>query len=605
MKGAVSLWSMGALRSFSVPRGKGEMGDKACYGRLRADVLVIGGGGAGTRAAIEAARCAPELQIFLVNRGLIGRSGLTSMANGGIHWVEHPEDSFDAHFNDVVRMGYYLNDQNLVEVLVQEAPIRGRELVAWGARMLMDGDKPLLLDPKGSGCSYPRAHVIPGNTFMRTLYRKAKGYRNIRFLEDFLVTRLFVKGDEVAGAFLLDMREGAYYVVEAKAVVLATGGLGEIYLHTTNSPFGLRGYASGIGYALALRAGCELIDMEMIQFTGHQLYPPWPLGNPALLSSLCGGKYVNALGEEFLKLPQPRDVIQKLAYKEIREGRGTPRGGVFIDLSLSPLSSEEIVERLKISLGGKLAKSRWKLIEKMSVKDPDPKNWKVEFTPGGAHFCMGGVRINENCETNIKGLFAAGEVTGGLHGANRMGGNALSEVLVFGARAGANAAREARRRPYGEVRKEEILDELRKLEQMLREKYDPPGVVIHELRKTMDTHVNVVRHKDGLKEALNTIRSLKDYLPRIGAPKCRRFNQVWIEAIECGFMLDVCEVVIQSALFRTESRGAHFREDFPEESGDWLRHVCVREEKGAIRIYTVPVRFTRTKPPSFHGRTDG
>ena len=362
---------------------------------LRFDVVVVGGGGAGTRAAIEAARNNPDLEILIINQGPIGKSGLTSMANGGIHWVSHPEDSFEAHFEDIVRMGYFLNDQNLVEVLVHEAPERAEELIRWGAKVLMDGDKYLLTDPKGSGCSFPRGHYIPGATFMATLRKELERHKNIRIFEDFFVTALIVKEKRVIGATAIDIRKGEFLVVLCKALVLATGGLGEIFLHTTNSPFGLRGYASGTGYALAYNAGAELIDMEMVQFTGHQLYPPWPLGNLALLSSLCGGKYVNALGQEFLKLPQPRDMIQKLAYKEIKEGRGSPRGGVFIDLSASPLTREEIEKNLRVSLGGEIAKGRWELIKKMSVAKSDPKTWKVEFTPGGAHFCMGGKNQRE------------------------------------------------------------------------------------------------------------------------------------------------------------------------------------------------------------------
>jgi fumarate reductase (CoM/CoB) subunit A len=244
---------------------------------------------------------------------------------------------------------------------------------------------------------------------------------------------------------VLNIRTGEYVVIEAKATVLAAGGLGEIYPHSTNAPFGMHGHATGMGYAMAYHAGAELIDMEMVQFTGNQLWPPWLLGNPALLSSMCGGKYINARGQEFLKLPQPRDAIQRLAFKEIKEGRGTERGGVYIDLTLSPLASEEIEKQLKLSLAEEIAKERWKLIKAMSVNDPDPKNCKVEFTPGGAHFFMGGVRINERCETNLEGLFAAGEVSGGVHGANRMGGNAMVEIIVFGARAGRSAAEYAKR----------------------------------------------------------------------------------------------------------------------------------------------------------------
>lgn len=567
------------------------------FHKLKCDVLVVGGGGAGCRAAIEAAQSGGDLNVIVVNQGPIGKSGLTSMANGGIHWVDHHEDSYEDHFRDVVRMGYFLNDQNLVEVLVKEAPIRGEELVKWGARILMDGNKYLLTDPRGSGCSHPRGHYIPGCTFMAALRNKMEEQKNVVIMEDVFVTTLLVQEKKVVGAMAIDIRSGDLMVLYAKAVVLATGGLGEIYHYSTNSPFGLRGYASGVGYALAYHAGAELIDMEMIQFTGHQLYPPWPLGNPALLSSLCGGRYLNAKGEEFLQLPQPRDVIQKLAWKEIKEGRGTKRGGVYIDLSVSPLSSKEIEEKLKLSLGGPFSKGRWKLIKLMSRGNLDPKNWKVEFTPGGAHFCMGGVRINENCETTIEGLFAAGEVTGGVHGANRMGGNALSEILVFGARAGASAARYARRqRRWGWVKSGAIRQEATRLLSLFRPTGVLPMTIKEELGRIMDEKVGVVRNKEGLEEALSVIGGLREESQKLKVPDFRTFNRIWVEAIEVQYMLDVAEMIVRCALFRKESRGGHFREDFPEPRKEWLVHTCIQKEGTTMRVGTREVIMNKLRP---------
>lgn len=561
---------------------------------VRSDVLIIGGGGAGCRAAIQAACTNTELQVLVVNQGPIGRSGLTSMANGGIHWVDHPEDSLEAHFTDVVRMGYFLNDQNLVEVLVTEAPLRGEELVKWGARILMDGERYLLTDPRGSGCSHPRGHYIPGCTFMATLRKKMAECTNVRVMEDAFVTSLLVEGGKVVGATVIDIRTGELLVLCGKACVLATGGLGEIYRYSTNAPFGLRGYASGVGYALAYHVGAELIDMEMIQFTGHQLFPPWPLGNPALLSSLCGGRYLNANGEEFLQLPLPRDMIQKLAWKEIREGRGTDRGGVFIDLSVSPLSSQEIEEKLKLSLGGPFSRGRWKLIKLMSKETPDPKSWKVEFTPGGAHFCMGGVRINEKCETNIEGLFAAGEVTGGVHGANRMGGNALSEILVFGARAGTSAAEYAQRqKKWHRVRAQIIREESKRIQRYFRGKGLLPRWIREELGRIMDEKVGVVRTGESLQSALDSICALREEVKKLSSPSFKTFNRIWIEAIEVEYMLDVAEMITRSALFREESRGGHFREDFPEPRDEWLVHTCVIKKGREMHIGKRDIVFTK------------
>jgi fumarate reductase (CoM/CoB) subunit A len=566
---------------------------------INTDVLVIGAGGAGARAAIEAAMRDPELKIIILNQGPIGRSGLTSMANGGMQYVDHPDDSPDAIFEDIIRVGCYLNDQNLVEALSKEGPQRAAELVKWGAQMIpispQKGGRPSADLPKGRP-SYPRGHYIPGVTYMEALKNKISNFSNVTMYEDVLTTKLLTSGNRVIGAFVLSIRTGKYFVIEAKATVLASGGLGEIFPHSTNAPFYMHGHATGMGYAMAYHAGAELIDMEMVQFTGNQLYPPWLLGNPALLSTMCGGKYVNARGEEFLQLPQPRDAIQRLAYKEIKEGRGTERGGVFIDLTRSSLSSEEIEEQLKHSLAEEIAKERWRLIKAMSVNDPDPKNWRVEFTPGGAHFFMGGVRINERCETNLEGLFAAGEVSGGVHGANRMGGCAMVEIIVFGARAGKSAAEYAKRVDW--IAPEESPEgEYERLRGFFKSQGTTPKTIMDKIAGFMSEYVGVARTETGLMKALSEIESVRaNDVPNMRAPQGRRFNLGWVEAIQVPYMLDVAQMIVKSAIFRTESRGAHYRDDYPETQSDWLKHICVAKRSGNMELGVVPVVITKFKP---------
>jgi fumarate reductase (CoM/CoB) subunit A len=359
----------------------------------------------------------------------------------------------------------------------------------------------------------------------------------------------------------------------------------------------MHGQAAGAGYALAYHVGAELIDMEMVQFTGHQLYPPWLLGNPALLSTMCGGQYLNALGEEFMQLPLPRDMIQRLANKEIKEGRGTERGGVFIDLTVSPLSSEEIERQLQIALGGKIAKERWKLVKAMSADNPDPKNWRVEFTPGGAHFFMGGVRINERCETSIEGLYAAGEVTGGVHGANRMAGNALSEIVVFGARAGKYAARYVRETDWVEPEETIFKDEQERIGEFFRDKGLSAKSIRSKIGTIMVKYMGVARTETDMKTALEEIESIRNNdLPLLRAPQGKRFNVGWVEAIEVPYMLDVAEMMVRSARSRTESRGGHYREDYPETVPSWLKHTCVKKEDGTMTIGTAPVVITKLNP---------
>jgi fumarate reductase (CoM/CoB) subunit A len=349
-----------------------------------------------------------------------------------------------------------------------------------------------------------------------------------------------------------------------------------------------------MGYAMAYHAAAELIDMEMVQFTGNQLWPPWLLGNPALLVSMCGGKYINALGQEYMKLPQPRDALQRLSYKEIKEGRGTERGGVYIDLTVSPLSSKEVEEQLKSSLAVGIAKERWKLIKAMSADTPDPKTWRIEFTPGGAHFFMGGVRINEKCETNLEGLYAAGEVSGGVHGANRMGGNALVEIIVFGARAGRYAAEYAKRADWIEPEEAPIKEEHDRLYGFFRSEGVAPKTVMDKIATFMAQYVGVGRTGTDLMKALSEIESLRaDVLPKLRAPQGLRFNLGWIEAIQVPYMVDVAEMIIRSALFRTESRGAHYREDYPETDPKWLKHTRIKKN---LELSTVPVIITKLNP---------
>ena len=567
--------------------------------RAKADILVIGAGGAGARAAIEAAKN-PRLNIIILNQGPVGKSGLTAMANGGMQWVSDPEDNPGNIFQDIVRIGCFLNDQNLIEVLSEEAPERGEELLRWGARSLPFDDKRgsgPAPDSPGSGPSYSRAHLIPGVSYMAALRKQLERHSNITVLEDVLATKLLTEGKRIAGAVMLNIRTGECSTIAAKATILAAGGLGELYPHSTNAPFGMHGHATGMGYAMAYHAGAELIDMEMVQFTGNQLWPPWLLGNPALLVSLCGGQYRNALDQEFMKLPQPRDALQRLAYREIKEGRGTKNGGIFIDLSVSSLSSREIEEQLKSSLAAEIARERWKLIKAMSAESPDPKTWKVEFTPGGAHFFMGGVRINEKGETNLGGLFAAGEVSGGVHGANRMGGNALTEIIVFGARAGRYAAEYAEGNDWIRIHPSAYDEEFERLTGFFRNSGIAAKTITDKLSALLAEYAGVARTETGLRKALSQIETLRSHdLPELKAPAGCRFNLGWIEAIQVPYMLDVAEMIVRSALLRTESRGAHYREDYPESRPEWVKHTRVLKTADTMDLGTTPVAITRMNP---------
>ena len=568
---------------------------------ITADVLVIGAGGAGCRAAIEAADHDPGSKVVILSQGPVGKSGLTVMANGGMRWVTDPKDHPDNLFMEVVEAGDYLNEQNLVEILTQEGPVRANELLNWGAKELnfaegsqSGGAAP---DQRGSGPAYVRSHYVPGVTYMATLRKELERRPNIIIMEDAIATKLLTGGNKVIGAVVLNIRTGEISSVAAKATVLATGGLGELFDNSDNTPFGMQGHAAGMGCTLAYHVGAELIDLEMIQFTGDQLYPPWLLGNPALLVSMCGGKYMNVRGEEFMKLPLTRAETQILAQKEIAKGNGTDRGGVFIDLTASPLPSEVIEEQLKISLAVDIGKERWKLIKEMSADNPDPKNWKIEFTPGGCHFFMGGVRINEKCETNIEGLYAAGECSGGVQGGNRMGGAALVEIIVFGARAGKFAGEYAKSASLAEPDERLLSDEQSRLLGLIKPEGISPNIIKKKITGIMSEHVAVSRTGDGLNKALEELGALrKGDFTQMRAAQGKVYNSSWVEAVQAVHMLDLAEMIASSALYRTESRGAHYREDYPVSDPAWLKHTCLVKKDGVISVGAAPVTITKLDP---------
>ena len=568
---------------------------------IKADVLVIGAGGAGCRAAIEAADNDPGAQIVILSQGPVGKSGLTVMANGGMRWVTQPDDTPDNLFREVVEAGDFINEQNLVEILTEEAPARANELIGWGAKELpfaevsqSGGAAP---DQRGTGPSYVRSHYVPGVNYMMALRKELESRSNITIIEDSIATKLIIRNNRAIGAVVLNIRTGEIFYIAAKAIALATGGLGELYDHSSNTPFGMHGHSTGMGCVLAYDAGAELIDLEMVQFTGDQLYPPWLLGNPALLVSLCGGKYMNVHGEEFMKLPLTRAETQILAHKEIAKGNGTDRGGVFIDLTASSLPGEEIEEQLKISLSASIGKERWKLIKDMSADNPDPKNWKIEFTPGGAHFAMGGVRINGKCETNIEGLYAAGEVSGGVQGGNRMGGNALTEIIVFGARAGKFAGEYAKSVDIIEPEAGQVDEERDRLLGLFNSEGAAPCEIRKKITAIMSEYVAVCRSGEGLNKALAELEALrKGEFTKMRVPGGKVFNSWWVEAIQVVYMLNLAEMITRSALFRTESRGAHYRDDYPERDPSWVKHTCLVKKDGRIDIRAVPVTITKLDP---------
>jgi succinate dehydrogenase/fumarate reductase flavoprotein subunit len=567
---------------------------------IETEVLIAGGGGAGTRAAIEAAE--QGAKVLLVNKGPLARSGLTTMAGGGVAAVmgDHPEDSPRSHFEDTIKRGHYLGDQNLVEVLTEEAPARLQELEGFGAK---GPPHPLL---HKTGHSHPRGLFLKGHRIMTALKEWASCHAdNLTIWEDALLTRLLTAGGQVAGAVAFDMREGKTFVIKAKAVIVATGGLGELFPYTTNAPHGIAGDSTGSGVAQACAIGAKLVDMEFIQFyPAIGLFPPILRNvhlNLEIATSLLGGTLRNAQGEAFLEEfvkrgVMVRDVSTRLAYEEIKGGRGTEHGGLYWDAGMSAdLSMEEIVRKVseEYGQGGILSTGRRLKAIGHSLAEP------LEFRCG-AHFACGGIQISEKTETNIPGLYAAGEATGGIHGANRLAGNAVPDLLVFGKRAGENAAAYARSSSQQAIDESEVRKENERIFGYLEGK--PNGISVKEIRRDLqqvvDDCLGPSRNGPSLVSAAAHIQGLNDGLPRIQVANVKEFNITWVRAIETPHMLALAEVIARSSLLRTESRGNHQREDYPRpDNRRWLRHTVAQLKDDDLEMTTTPVVITRLEPP--------
>jgi len=586
------------------------------------DVLVIGAGGAGLRAAIEAA--ASGVSVGLVCKSLLGKAH-TVMAEGGIAAAlanVDERDSWRVHFADTMRGGQYLNDWRMAELHAKEAPDRVRELEAWGA--LFDRTKDgRILQRNFGGHRYPRlAHVgdRTGLEMIRTLQDHGI-HQGIDVHMEHTLTALLKDGERVAGAFGYDREKGLLHVFRARAVVLATGGIGKAYQITSNS-----WEYTGDGHALAYHAGAELMDMEFVQF--HPTGMIWPPSVQGILVTEGvrgeGGVLLNKQGRRFLfdDIPDAykgqtadneeegfrytqgdksarrppelltRDHVARCIVREIREGRGSPHGGVFLDISWIKkrlANAEELIKKKLPSMYHQFLK----------LADIDITREPMEVGPT-THYVMGGVRVeSESQMSTVLGLFAAGECAAGLHGANRLGGNSLSDLLVFGQRAGAHAAQFAKK--TGAVRIDEAQVERAAsvaLAPFEREGIDDgagPYRIQHELQQTMQDLVGIVRTEGEMLRALEAIARLGQRAERVRVAGNRAFNPGWHTALELRNLMTVSEAVARSALERKESRGAHFRDDHPgKDGGSGKMNVVVRRgPDGTMQVARRPIAEMR------------
>jgi len=534
------------------------------------DVLVIGSGGAGCRAAIEARKF--NLDVLIVSKGLSFKSGCTTLAEGGYNaafgYVDS-EDSVDVHFNDTMKGGAYLNDMGLVRILVDEAQDRLIELESYGA--IFDRQDSGKLDQRPFGGQSFRRTCFQGDRTgheMMMALKEEVTRQKIHTFDEVMITSLIMdKGNnKVIGACGVSLRNSKFIIFKSKSTVIASGGAGWLYPVTSNAI-----QKTGDGYGLAYTAGADLIDMEQIQFhpTG-MLYPESRRG--VLVTEAVrgeGGKLFNVKMERFMEKYDERgelatrDIVARAIYNEIREDRGTPNGGVYLDVTHLP--NEVIEEKLETML-----------LQFMDV-GVDIRNEAMEVAPTAHHF-MGGTRIKPDCETTVKNLYAAGEVTGGIHGANRLGGNALADTQVFGKRAGESAAKNALNNEleYNEVH---VNGEENRILNLFKTGDIYPHQIKTELMEVMWEKVAIIRNEDGLKSALKKIDELKSKSLNMNIPEGRGFNKNLLDALEIENMLTVASLVTQSALLRRESRGSHYREDYPEKDERWNRSIVLNKNK--------------------------
>lgn len=513
------------------------------------DVLVIGSGVAGLCAAIEATKYTSDIAV--VSKGLCGRDGATICSEGiaAVGRWSFPQDSKDAYFEDTIIGGAHLNNQKLVRIVVEEAPSRLLELEMMGVHFEKQNGKYMLLP--AAGHSYPRNLFFEDRLGLEII----KVLKNeivkcgVEILDEIFVIDLLKTKGKVVGALAIDEKTGEFIVFKTKSVVLATGGGCQVYSLTTN-PI----QNTGDGFAMAFRAGAELINMEQIQFYPAGFVYPHALRGVGIGLLGLGGKLYNVHKERFMNKydnrleKATRDIISQAIYTEITCGNGTEHDGVYLDLS--EISSDFVKQTYP-----QLAK----LCEDLGFC---LLSNSIEVAPT-AHYTMGGVKINEKCETTIPGLYVAGEVAGGIHGANRLSGNSLTDGVVFGGRAGKYAAKDISKSRV-KINKKQVERTYEWAFGFLNERNEiRPAEIRNKIKELMWTYVGVIRDRAGLKKALYELRKLKKNILCL-TTSTLIYNKEWLEAMEIRNMLDLAEMITISSLDRKESRGAHYRRDYPK-----------------------------------------
>src|SRR6266542_1085902 len=585
------------------------------YEAFQHDVLVIGSGGAGLRAAIEAS--AADVSVGMVCKCLLGKAH-TVMAEGGIAAAlanVDDRDNWKVHFADTMRGGQYVNNWRMVELHAKEAPDRVRELEAWGAVFDRTKDGRILQRNFG-GHKYPRlAHVgdRTGLEMIRTLQDHGV-HQGIDVHMESCIIALLKDGQRVVGAFGYDRERGHFKIFRAKAVVLATGGIGKAYKITSNS-----WDCTGDGHSLAYHAGAALIDMEYVQF--HPTGMVWP---PSVAGMLVtegvrgeGGILTNADGKRFMfdfipdnykaqtadneeedwrycvgdrnarRPPEllTRDHVARCIVREIKEGRGTPHGGVYLDISWIKKRIRNAEEHIKRKLPSMYHQFK-------ALGDIDITKAPMEVGPT-THYIMGGVHVNADTQmSDVPGLFAAGECAAGINGANRLGGNSLSDLLVFGKRAGEFAAKFAKENQHGTIDRQKIDIVAREaLASFERRDGENPYAIQRDLQETMQDLVGIVRNETEMRQAIEKIGNFKMRAEKTAVTGNREYNPGWHTALDLKNLLTVSEAITRAALERKESRGAQFREDYPEKDQRFAKvnTVIRKADDGSMEVRLEPL----------------
>ena len=536
---------------------------------ISTDVLIVGSGGAGSRAAIEVDEAG--FKATIVSKGLSFRSGCTGMAEGGYNAVfkaVDKDDSIEAHIKDTLKGGSYLNDKKLVDVLVNESPKRLIDLENFGA----------LFDRQESGEIAQRP--FGGQTYRRTCFQGDRTgaellnalkeeiiKRDIECIEEVMITSLILDGTQVIGATGFDLKDSNLIYFKAKAVILASGGAGQLYPVTSNTF-----QKNGDGFAIAYRAGANLVDMEQIQFHPTGMVTPESKKGVLVTEAVRaeGGILLNKDGERFMKKYSPekmelstRDVVARSIYQEIIEGRGSENGGVYLDIT--HLDDDLIDEKLET------------MVLQFENVGVDIKNEPIEVAPTAHHF-MGGIKIKSDASTSLPNLFACGEVCGGVHGANRLGGNALADTQVFGKIAGESASKAIKNSEL-KSNDEMVLKEKERIEDIIKEGSIKANDFKENIKKLMWEKVAIVRDEKTLNQALKELQEMQKDLNKLDVGFKEQYNTELLTALEVINMVEICILIVKSAILRRESRGAHFRSDFPESIDVWKRSIVLNKNK--------------------------